>query len=84
MQNLHVLTIESKRRITITEAKEVTAFSDREIKLKLKDGGELIIVGSDLKITAFDDNSGCFSASGSVVGTKYKQPVSSLIKKVLS
>ena len=84
MQNLHVLTIESKRKVSITEAKEVVSFSDREIKLKLKDGSFLTIVGEDLKITAFDDVSGNFTATGVINGSKYKQAVGNLIKKVFS
>ena len=36
MENLHLITVESKRRVTVTEAKEVLAFSDKEIRLKLK------------------------------------------------
>ncbi len=82
MQNLHVVTIESKRRITVSEAREVTSFSDKEIRLKLKDGSILTVVGSDLKITAFDDGSGLFTAVGNVLGTKYKQPVATFVKKV--
>ena len=83
MHNLHVVTIESKRRITVSEAKEVIAFSDKEIKLNLKDGSILTVIGSELKITAFDDGSGLFTAVGSVLSTKYKQPVTTFIKKVL-
>ena len=82
MENLHLITVESKRRITVTEAKEVLAFSDKEIRLKLKDGSFLNVYGESLKITAFDDVSGVFSASGNVLGTKYKQGVNNIIKKV--
>ena len=84
MENLHVLTIESKRRITVSEVKEVLAFSDKEIRLKLKDGCMLFIQGENIKITAFDDSNGVFSANGSFTGIKYKQAVSTFIKKVFS
>ena len=83
MQNLHVITIENKRRITVSEAKEVTSFSDKEIKLKLKDGSILTVLGSELKITAFDDGSGFFTAVGNILGTRYKQSANVFIKKVL-
>lgn len=82
MENLHIMTVESKRRITVTEAKEVLAFSDKEIRLKLKDGSFLNVYGDSLKITAFDDVSGVFSASGTINGTKYKQGINSFVKKV--
>ncbi len=82
MENLHVLTVESKRRITVSEAKEVLAFSDKEIRLKLKDGSTLNIYGENLKITAFDDGSGLFSANGNFGGAKYKQSASTIVKKV--
>lgn len=83
MENLHVLTVESKRRINVTEAKEVIAFSDKEIRLKLKDGSLLSILGEGLRITSFDDKNGVFGAVGSFMGCKYKQSASSFIKKVL-
>ena len=66
------------------DVNEVIAFSDKEIRLKLKDGSFLYIQGENLKITAFDDGSGLFSASGSFSGAKYKQPISSFVKKVFS
>lgn len=82
MENLHVLTVESKRKITVTEAKEVIAFADKEIKIKLKDGSVLCVTGSDLKITAFDDKNGIFVAVGNYLSSRYKQSANSLIKKV--
>ena len=84
MENLHVLTVESKRRITVSEVKEVLGFSDKEIRLKLKDNSTLNIQGENLKITAFDDCSGQFSASGVFGGAKYKQAISTFVKKVFS
>ena len=39
----HTLTLESRRRICLTEVLEVLAFSDKEIRLKLKNN-EIIIL----------------------------------------
>ena len=84
MNNLHLLTIESKRRLTVTQAKEVISFSDKEIKLSLKDGGVLTVYGDNLKITCFDDANGNFTAVGVISATKYKEKAQTFIKKVFS
>ncbi len=82
MENLHVLSVESKRRITVTEAKEVISFSEKEIRLKLKDGSVLCVFGDGLRITSFDDKNGLFGAVGSFSGSRYKQSAGNFVKKV--
>ncbi len=82
MENLQLLTIENKRKITVTEAREVIAFSEREIRLTLKDGSTLVALGDGLKITAFDEKNGIFTASGNVTSTKFLGSGKNLLKKV--
>ena len=78
MENfIHNLVVENKRKVIVSGVKEVTAFSDRELKLKLKDGSGLIVAGSELKITNFDDKSGNFLA------TRYGRGFDGFIKKAL-
>ncbi len=83
MENKHVLTLDSKKVLSVSNALEVIAFSDREIKIKLKDGTVLTAQGSELKITCFDDKNGSFSAVGNFTSVKYKTGVDGFIKRVL-
>ena len=83
MENfIHELLIENRRKLSVTQAKEVLAFSEKELKLKLKDGGVLLVFGEALKITAFDEISGNFTAVGNVLGVRYKGANENLLKKV--
>lgn len=83
-KNTHQIIIENKRKLSLTQAKEVIFFSDKEIKIKLLDGSVISAVGDGLKITCFDENSGNFSAVGNVTGIRYKNEAKTLIKKVFS
>lgn len=83
MENKHVLTLDSKKILTLSNALEVLAFSDREIKIKLKDNTVLTAQGTDFKITCFDDKNGSFSAVGNFTLVKYKTSVDGFIKRVL-
>ncbi len=60
------IVIENKSKISVTLVSEVLAFSDREIRLKLKDNTILVIVGSNLKINCFDNKNLTFLAVGSI------------------
>ena len=83
MENIvHSIVVENKSRINITSVSEVTAFSDKEIKLKLKDNTSLFIFGSALKISCFDNKNGTFTALGSIENIRYKDAQDNLIKKV--
>ncbi len=66
----HTLTIEERKKITMTGVESVTAFSPQQISLNLS-GGKLVITGSDLKITAFSKTSGTFSATGNISSLRY-------------
>ncbi len=83
MENKHVLTLDSKKVLNLSNALEVLAFSDKEIKLKLKDNTILSVQGTDLKITCFDDKNGSFSAVGNFTLVKYKTGVDGFIKRIL-
>ena len=80
----HQILIEDKRKISITQVKEVVFFSDKEIKVNLITQSALSVIGDGLKITCFDENSGNFSAVGNIVGVKYKNQPQTFIKKVFS
>ena len=42
MENKHLLTLDSQKVLSITNALEVLSFSDREIRIKLKDNTEIV------------------------------------------
>ena len=71
-----------KNKVNITEVLEVIAFSNQEIKLKLKDGGVLTVEGGDLKILSFDNVGGNFSMQGKITSVKYREKSDSLVKRV--
>ena len=83
MENLkHSLTIENKNKILVTETIEVIAFSDKEIKLKLKDNTLLTIEGESLKILSFDNVGGDFTMQGKISLVKYREKGESIVKRV--
>ena len=72
MENFkHSLTVESKSKVLFSEVMEVLAFSDKEIKLKLKDNCILTIEGENLKILSFDNVGGDFTMQGKINCIKY-------------
>ena len=82
LENLHLLTLENRKRASITSVSEVLAFSDKEVKLKLNDKTIMIITGNGLKIGGFDNSSGNAVILGEVFLVKYKGKEESFIKKV--
>ena len=83
MENyLHAINIESKTKINVTGVVEVCEFTEKEIKLKIKDNSHLLILGDNLKIKCFDDKNGNFTAIGVIDLVRYKGGSESVIKKV--
>ena len=65
-----VVTLENRNKLTMTGVERVDAFSDRSILLTVA-GGKVRIEGSGLKVLAFSEGSGNFSASGTVDAIRY-------------
>ncbi len=82
MDNLHLLTIDNRKRLTASGVLEVKEFSDREVKLKLSDKTILILYGNNFKIGGFDEKSGNVLMTGDIISLKYKGKEESLLKKV--
>ena len=78
----HTIQLEQRKKLTITGVESVVAFSEVKIVLSLLNKEKLQIIGSDLKIVGFSQNSGAFSAEGTVVAITYngKTFVSKLFK----
>lgn len=68
----HLITVENRKRISATQIESVDAFSPTQLVLSYA-GGRIVVVGSDMKITAFSKSSGAFSASGTITSVKYQQ-----------
>lgn len=70
MDNQSVLTIEQRKKISMTAVESVDSFSDSRITLTV--GGQKVTIdGLKLKILSFSQGSGAFSASGEVRGVRY-------------
>ena len=65
-----VLTIEMQSRISLTGVDSVDAFSESAITLTVN-GKRVVITGAKLKVLAFSQGTGNFSASGEVTSVKY-------------
>ena len=70
MENQSILTIEQRKKISMTCVESVDAFSETRITLTV--GGQRVTIdGARLKILAFSQGSGNFSASGEVRSLRY-------------
>ena len=65
-----ILTIEQQKRVSMTGVESVDAFSEAQILLTVN-GKKVTIAGAKLKVLAFSQGSGNFSASGEVFSVKY-------------
>ena len=65
-----ILTLENQNKLTFSGVERVDAFSDRAIVLTVN-GKRVRIEGSKLRVLAFSEGSGNFSASGTVDGVRY-------------
>ena len=83
MENFkHSLTVENKSKVLVTDTLEVLSFSDKEIKLKLKDNTILTIEGDNLKILSFDNLGGDFTMQGKINLLKYREKNETFVKRV--
>lgn len=76
-----ILTIEDKKKLTLTGVSSVDAFSESAISLTVN-GRRILIAGSGLKVLAFSEGSGNFSASGEVYSVKYGGAKGASFKKL--
>ena len=65
-----ILTLENQQKLTLTGVEGVDAFSDTAITLTVNKK-KVVISGSGLKVLAFSQGSGNFSASGVVFNIKF-------------
>lgn len=70
MDNQSILTVEQRKKISMTSVESVDAFSEERIQLTVS-GQRVTIDGTHLKILAFSQGNGSFSASGEVRAIRY-------------
>ncbi len=76
-----VLTLEGRKRLTLSLVDSVDGFSEESINLTIK-GIKLKIVGEKLKIINFNKASGSFSCDGTVNEIKFGHKKVPLLKKI--
>lgn len=82
MEDQSILTIEQRKKITMSGVESVDAFSPTRILLTVC-GSKVAIEGSRLKVLSFSQGSGNFTASGEVRSLRYgaaKNKLSALFK----
>ena len=74
--------IEYKKSLIASGVGDVISFNEREIKLKLEDGGRVNITGDNLKIVGFEKRTGEFKLAGVVMSVKFLGGASSPLAKL--
>ncbi len=77
-----VLTIENRSRISFTGVDSVDGFSEALISLTVN-GARVQISGAHLKVLAFSQGTGSFSASGQVSAVKFGVQKGKFLQKLL-
>jgi len=78
--NENRLTLDGRKKLTITSVDEVLGFSDKELKLSVS-GSRLTVLGNDIKISAFNKEGGFFTAEGEFCEIKFGELKSSFLKR---
>lgn len=74
--------INDKKAISASEVKDVSAFSEKEIKLVLLSGKQLFITGAGLKISGFDKGRGEFLAEGDIMSVRFSGAKENIVKRI--
>ena len=69
--NIHSVTIEQQKNISVTAVESVLAFSDTKIVLSIVGGTRMHVSGMGLKISGFSKTNGTFTATGKIIGVSY-------------
>ena len=79
--NVHSLTLDLRKKLTITGVESVDGFSEQTLKLSVN-GDKLVVLGNDIKITSFNKSNGNLSAEGDFFELKYQKKRDGILKKV--
>ncbi|MBQ8197717.1 MAG: YabP/YqfC family sporulation protein [Clostridia bacterium] len=75
------LSLESRNKLTMTGVQGVDGFTEQCLKLTVA-GNKVIVNGENIKITAYNKNSGNLSADGVFNEIKYSSKKAPLIKRI--
>ena len=78
---LERLILEGRKRLSMSGVESVDGFSSQQIKLSVG-GNKVIILGSEMKITAFNKGNGNLSAEGSFQSIRYDVKKGPIIKRI--
>lgn len=73
--------LEARKKLSMTGVEAVDGFSEQSLKLTVA-GNKVIIVGENIKITAFNKNTGNLSAEGTFTEIKYNHKKTPFIKRL--
>ena len=76
------IVLEDRKKLSMTGVSAVEGFSPQYIKLTAF-GSKVVVVGENLKITAFNKTSGNLTAEGNFTEFKYNHKKEPLIKRLL-
>lgn len=75
------LLLDGRKRLSMTGVEAVLNFSDQSIKLSVN-GNNVIILGENIKITAFNKANGNLSADGEFAEIKYNPKKAPFFKRI--
>ncbi len=82
MENVEeILSLCSRKKLSLTMVESVDFFSDKELKLTVLKR-RILINGSNIKIVSYNEQSGNFSASGDFTKISYEGEKISFMKKI--
>ncbi len=75
------LVLEGRKKLSMTCVEAVDGFSEQSLKLTVK-GNKVAVFGENIKITAYNKNTGSLSAEGDFTEIKYNLKKQPLIKRL--
>lgn len=73
--------LECRKNLSISCVESVDGFNEQSLKLTVM-GSKLIIVGENIKITAFNKASGNLCAEGNILEIKYQNKKAPVMKRI--
>ena len=77
----NILCLENRKNLSLTGVESVDSFSEQALKLTVS-GSRVIIEGENIKITAFNKESGNLSADGIINEIKYMGKQIPFLKRI--